>query len=219
MVASATEAVVRAPPPRSRRGRWLAAAIVAGLVAVYLAAITSTHAALSGGFVGWSGFLPVNSGSLTTPTAAEYASVFPTDQGYGQVLWAARPGGEITFGFQVHNGGPVPVTLLSVTLPTFDPGVVHVLALAGVQLGPGYGQMKPFHPVALGPGGTVGAGLIERVVCDPIIRGDAIALSNRDQPDATSAVVVRYRALGVTMSQTLSIADPILVVLPYRACA
>jgi hypothetical protein len=52
----------------------------------------------------------------------------------------------------------------------------------------------------------------------------ARALSNRGQSDtsflgdATSPVVVRYRVLGVTMAQTLSIAEPILVMLPYRAC-
>jgi hypothetical protein len=106
MVASTAGAVVTAPPPRSRRSRWLAAAIVAGLAAVYPAAITSTHAALSAGAVGWSGLLPVNSGSLTSPTAAEYASVFAATEGYGEVLWAPRPGGEVTFGFPVHNGGP-----------------------------------------------------------------------------------------------------------------
>lgn len=224
MVASATEAIVKVPPPRSRRGRWLAAAIAAGLAVVYLVAITSTHAALSGGAVGWSGVLPGKGGSLTSPTAAEYADIFPTDQGYGEVLWATGPGGEVTFGFPVHNGGPVPVTLLGMALPTFDPGVVTVLALARAGLGPGFGQMKPFHPVALGPGATVLAGLTVRVVCDPTIRRDAIALSNRGQPDtsiqdeATSPLVVRYRVLGVTMSQTLSIADPILVELPYRTC-
>jgi hypothetical protein len=108
VVASTTEAVVKAPPPRSRRVRWLAIITVTGLAAAYLAAITSTHAALSASPVGWSGVLPVNSGSLATPTAAEYASVFPTQQGYGEVLWANRPGGEVTFGFSVHNGGPRP---------------------------------------------------------------------------------------------------------------
>ena len=49
-------------------------------------------------------------------------------------------------------------------------------------------------------------------------------MSNGDQPDtsvvgdATSPVVVRYRVLGVTMTQTLSVAEPILVMLPYSAC-
>jgi len=224
MVTSTTEAVVKAPRSRSRRGRWFAIAIVAGLAVVYLAAITSTHAALSASPVGWSAVLPAHGGSLTTPTAAEYTSVFPTNQGYDQVLWANRPGGKVAFGFSLHNSGPVPVTLLGVTLRTFDPGVVNALAPAGAQLGPGFGQMTAFHPVALGPGDTVWAGLSERVVCDPTIRADARAVSNRGQlvtsvlGDATSPVVVRYRVLGVTMAQTLSIAEPILVMLPYSAC-
>jgi len=224
VVASTTEAVVKAPPPRSRRGRWLALVTVTGLAAVYLAAITSPHATLSASPVGWSGVLPVNSGSLATPTSAEYASVFPTEQGFGEVLWANRPGGELTFGFSVHNGGPVPVTLLGVALRTFAPGAVNALAPAGAQLGQGFGQMTPFRPVALAPGGTVWAGLTERVICDPTIRRDARAMSNGDQPDtsvvgdATSPVVVRYRVLGVTMTQTLSVAEPILVMLPYSAC-
>lgn len=219
MIASATEAVVKVPPPRSRRARWLTAAIVVGLAAVYLAAITSTHTALSAGTIEWSA---PGKGGWVAPTAADYASVFPTSQGYGQVLWAARPGGEITFGFPLHNGGPIPVTLLGVALPTASPPVV--LALARAQLGPGFGQMTPFHPVALGPGDTVWAGLTERVVCDPLIRSVARAAALSNQPstslefDDTSAVVVRYHVLGVTMSQTLSLAKPILVVLPYRAC-
>jgi hypothetical protein len=224
VVASTTEPVVKAPPPRSPRGRWLAIATVTGLAAVYLAAITSTHAALSTSPVGWSAVLPANGDSLAAPTSAEYASVFPIDQGYGEVLWANRPGGEVTFGFSVHNGGLAPVILLGVTLPAFAPGVVNALAPGGAQLGPGVGQMTPFHPVSLAPGGTVRAGLTERVICDPTIRRDARALSNSSQPDtsflgdATSPVVVRYRVLGVTMAQTLSLAEPILVMLPYRAC-
>ena len=36
--------------------------------------------------------------------------------------------------------------------------------------------------------------------------------------DAISPVVVRYESLGVTMSQTVSLAAPALVVLPYRSC-
>jgi hypothetical protein len=36
MVASATEAPVEVPPRRSRRARWLAAAIVAGLALVMM---------------------------------------------------------------------------------------------------------------------------------------------------------------------------------------
>lgn len=224
MVTSTAEAVVKAPPPRSRRGRWLAAAIVAVLAVAYLAAITSTHAALSAGAVGWSAPLPDGSGGLATPTAAEYADVFPSSEGYGQVLWANRPGGELAFGFSLHNGGPVPVTLLGMALRVLRPDVVHVLALVRAQLGSGYGQMKPFHPVALGPGGTMLAGLNVRVICDPTIRADARMLANRHVADtsylgdATSPVVVRYRVLGVTMTQTLNIPEPILVMQPYTAC-
>jgi hypothetical protein len=51
----------------------------------------------------------------------------------------------IAFGFDVHNGGLVPMTVLDVTLCDFDPGTVHVLAPAGAQLGPGFGQMAPWH--------------------------------------------------------------------------
>jgi hypothetical protein len=36
--------------------------------------------------------------------------------------------------------------------------------------------------------------------------------------DATSPVVVRYRVLGLTMSQTLSLDQPLLIMLPYTAC-
>jgi hypothetical protein len=36
--------------------------------------------------------------------------------------------------------------------------------------------------------------------------------------DATSPVVLRYRVLGVTMSQTVTVATPILVILPYPSC-
>ncbi len=36
--------------------------------------------------------------------------------------------------------------------------------------------------------------------------------------DATSPVAVRYGVLGVTMAQTLSPAEPILVMPPYCAC-
>jgi len=52
--------------------------------AAYLGAIGSTHAALSGGFVGWSAVTPASPGSLTEPTAAEYAKVFPTSQAYSR---------------------------------------------------------------------------------------------------------------------------------------
>jgi hypothetical protein len=224
MGAPASEALGKVPPPRSRHARWLAVSIMAALAAVYLAAITSTHAALSGGGVFWSAPLPVGRSGLAEPTSAEYASVFPTSQGYGRVLWASRPGGEIAFGFDLHNGGPVPVTVLSVALRGFDPGVVHVLAPAGAQLGPGFGQMTRFHPVALGPGASADVGLTERVICDPTIRGDARMMEHRHQfgpsvlGQGTSPVVVRYRVIGVTMSQTLSLSQPILVMQYYRSC-
>jgi hypothetical protein len=42
VVASTTEAMDKAPPLRSRRGRWLAIVTVTSLAAVCLAAITST---------------------------------------------------------------------------------------------------------------------------------------------------------------------------------
>ncbi len=140
------------------------------------------------------------------------------------MLWANRSGGELAFGFDIHDGGPVPVTLLGVALRGYDPRVVHVLAPAGAQLGPGYGQMTPFHPVALGPGGDVNVGLTVRVICDPTIRNDARMMANGHQADTsvlgqgTSPVVVRYRVLGVTMSQTLSLDQSILVMQYYRSC-
>lgn len=84
--------------------------------------------------------------------------------------------------------------------------------------------MTPFHPVALGPGGSVDVGLTERVICDPTIRKDARMMARGHQGDTsvlgqgTSPVVVRYRVLGVTMSQTLSLTRPILVMQYYRSC-
>jgi hypothetical protein len=224
MVAPVAEAEVTVLRLRSRRVRWLAAAIVAALAVVYLAAVTSTHAALSGGPVGWTAPGPADLSGLTEPTAAEYAMVFPASQGYGQVLWATRPGGELAFGFGIHNGGPVPVTLLGVALRGYPPYEVHVLAPAGAQLGPEPGQMTPFHPVALGPGGDVSVGLTVHVICDSTIRDDARSMANAHQADTsfldqdTSPVVVRYRVLGVTMSQTLSLDHPILVMQYYRSC-
>ena len=221
MAANVTETVAEATPARSGRGRWLAVIIAVALAAIYLAAIASTHATLSGGFVGWSGDVPGHSIGLTSITSAERAQIGPTP-GISQVVWATRPGGEVTFGFQVHNGGPVPVTLTGLALRTFDPGVINALAPAGAQVGPGFGQMTPFHPVTLGPGDSLPVGLTERVVCDPTIRrdvrqpGDPAATSWLG--DATSPVVLRYRALGVTMSQTVTVAMPVLVVLPYPSC-
>jgi hypothetical protein len=136
MAADAAETVAEASPPQPRRGRWLVVIIVAGLAAVYLGAIASTHAALSGGLAGWSEVVPGNSIGLASITPAEQAQIGPTP-GFGQVLWAIRPGGEVSFGFQVHNGGPVPVTVLGLGLRTSDPGVANALAPAGAQLGPG----------------------------------------------------------------------------------
>jgi hypothetical protein len=128
----------------------------------------------------------------------------------------------VTFGFQVHNGGPVPVTLIGAALRTFDRGVANALVPAGTEIGPGFGHMAPFHPLTLGPGASLPVGLTERVVCDPTIRRDARLPGNPAATswtgDATSPVVLRYRALGVTMSQTVSVATPVLVLLPYRSC-
>jgi hypothetical protein len=208
-----------ATPRWPRRGRWLAAITAGGLVAVLLAAVLSTHAVLSGGFVGWSGVVGKGSG-LNTITSPEEEKIGPTP-GYSQVLWAARPGGEVTFGFSIHNGGPVPVTILGLAVRTLDPGVVNPLAPAGAQLGPGYGQMQPFHASALGPGGSLAVGLTERVVCDPVIRRDARRPDDGSfawTGNSTSPVVLRYRVLGVTMSQTVTVATPVLVILPYRSC-
>ena len=82
--------------------------------------------------------------------------------------------------------------------------------------------MTPFHPVTVGPGDSLPVGLTERVVCDPTIRRDAGLPGNPAATswlgDATSPVVLRYRALGVTMSQTVTVAMPVLVVLPYPSC-
>jgi hypothetical protein len=213
--------VQSASPPQPRRRHRRLAVIAAGCVlAVWLAALGSTHAVLSGGFVGWSGVVGKSAG-LTTITAAEEAQIGPVP-GYSQVLWAARPGGEVTVGFSVHNGGLVPVTLLGVALRTFDPGVVNALAPAGAQLGPGFGQLQPFHASALGPGGSVDVALTERVICDPIMRDDARRFRNRAGfgwiGDATSPVVLRYRVLGVTTSQTVTVESPVLIILPYRSC-
>lgn len=165
--------------------------------------------------------VPGHTVGLGPITPAEQAQIGPTP-GFSRVLWATRPGAEVAAGFQVHNRGPVPVTLLDLALRTFDPGVINALAPAGSQLGPGSGQMTPFHPVALGPGNSVAVGLTERVVCDRTVLGDARLVQAPGGfawlGDAISPVVVCYRALGVTLSQTLTIAGPVLVVLPYRSC-
>lgn len=221
MTADVTETVADAGPARPGRGRWLTVAVsaVAVLAGLYGAAIAVTHAELSGGFVGWSGVVPGHSAGLAPITAAEQAQVEPV-QGYDQVLWATRPGGEVTVGFDVHNGGPVPVTLLGIAPRRFLPGVIDDLAPAGVQLGPGYGQMKPFHPVALGPGDSVAVGLTERVVCDPTVRRAATQASDGYGwlGDSTSPVVLHYRVLGVSTAQTVGVASPVLVEMLYRAC-
>jgi hypothetical protein len=80
--------------------------------------------------------------------------------------------------------------------------------------------MTPFHPVALGPGESVAVALTERVVCDPMIRRDARLPGAGSSwiGDATSPVILHYRVLGASMSQTVTLAMPVLVVLPYRSC-
>jgi hypothetical protein len=192
---------------------------VAVLVALGLAALWSTHAALSGGSVEWSGSASGKSAGLGPITGAERAQVRVRGD-YGQVLWASRPGGEVIFGFALHNGGIVPVTLLSLRLG-LPPGVIHDLAPVSALLGPDrFGRLARFHPVALGPGASVAVGLTERVVCDPVVRRDAT--SHRAGAawlgDETSPVVVYYRVLGLPASQTLTLTAPLLVVMPYRAC-
>ena len=212
-----------APPgwAQLRRSPWLAAIAAAVLVALYLGAVTSTHAVVGGSEVGWGGPAEGHGAGLGPFTAAERELAGPT-AGFGAVLWASRPGGEVTFGFTLHNGGPVPVTLVGLALRTPGPGVVHALAPAGAQAGPDLGQLRPFRPVTLGPGGSVPVALTERVVCDPIIRSDARLPDGRGLNsvlgDATSPVVLRYRVLGITTSQTVRLGSPVLVLLPYRAC-
>jgi hypothetical protein len=195
---------------------------VAVLAVLYLVALWSTHATLSGGSVYWSASVPGRSLGLKPATGAELAQVGELGD-YSQTLWASRPGGEITFGFELHNGGIVPVTVLS--LRPFDPNplAIHDLAPVSALLGPDkFGRLTRFHPVALGPGASVAVGLTERVVCDPAIRQDAVAERRRGGTswlgDATSPVIVHYRVLGLPASQTISLTSPVLVVMPYRAC-
>lgn len=211
-----------ASPPRSRRARWFAAG-VALVAALYLIAVWSTHVTLTASAVRWSGPVPGKSAGLSPITAAERAW---TGAGvrlgsYRQVLWATRPGGEVAFGFDLHNGGPVPVSVLGVRL--LGSGVIGDLAPGVALLGPGTsGTMTPFHPVTLVPGGSAGVGLTEHVVCDPAVRHDARLPGHRSHGswtgEATSPVVVRYRALGVPTSETLTLTAPMLVVMPYRSC-
>jgi hypothetical protein len=209
---------------RLRRRRWLALAAVLLTGAAYLAAIGSTHVALSGGFVGWSDPVSGHSLGLGPMTAADQAFTGGQTAGYSSVLWADRPGGEVSFGFSLHNGGLVPVTVLGLRLRGFDPGVINDLVAGGAQLGPGKsGGMTPFHPVTIDAGDSLAAGLTERVACDPNLRRAARQPGGRGGSswlgDATSPVVVHYRALGVSTAQTLTLATPVLVVMPYRACA
>ena len=205
------------------RGRLLAI-VLACLAAGYLIALASTRLALAGGEVGWSGPVSGKGIGLASMTMAEQARSGMSRQGYSQVLWATRPGGEVSFGFDLHNGGVVPITVVGLELRGFDPGVVNALAQRGALLGPdGRGGMTPFRPVTLGPGASVAVGLTERIRCDQTLRRDARLPGHRGDHsylgDATSPVVVHYTALGVSMSQTLSLSKPVLVVLPYASCA
>ena len=195
---------------------------MAVLAVLYLVALWSTHATLSGGSVYWSGSAQGKAGGLGPITGAERASTHIQGD-YGQVLWASRPGSEVTFGFELHNGGIVPVTVLS--LRPFDPHplAIHDLAPVSALLGPDkFGRLTSFHPVALGPGDSVAVGLTERVVCEPVVRQDADGGAAPGGPswlaDATSPVIVHYRVLGLPASQTISLTSPVLVVMPYRAC-
>ncbi len=220
MAAQMTGATATAGWAQLRRGRWLAAIVAAVLAALYLGAITSTHAALSGGFTGWFDVIPGHGAGLGFSTAAQRAQLAPTG-GYSGVLWATGPGGEVSFGLQVHNAGPVPVTILGLALRPADPGVIYALAPAGgPQAGAGFGQLRPLRPVTIGPGSSLAAALTVRVACDRILRADARipGAGTSVIGDATSPVVVRYRVLGVTMSQTVSVATPVLIALQYRAC-
>jgi hypothetical protein len=221
VAAEMTGATATAGWAQLRRGRWLAAVAAAVLVALYLGAVTSTHAAIGGSEVRWAGPAEGRSAGLGPVTAAE-RELAGLSAGFGTVLWASRAGGAVTFGFTIHNGGPVPVTLVGLALRTFDPGVLHALAPAGAQAGPESGQLRPLRPVTLGPGGSLPVALTERVVCVPLIRSDARLPDGRGLHsvlgDATSPVVLRYRVLGITTSQTVSLGSPVLVLLPYRAC-
>lgn len=216
------ETSTAAGPTWRRRGGWALASLVLVLAAAYLIAIGSTHAALRAGSVGWSGPVPGKSLGLRRMNGADRAFTGPLP-GYSHIMWASSPGGEVSFGFTLYNAGPVPVTLLGLRLRGFDPGVANDLSPAGALLGPGrFGGMTPFHPVTLGLGDSVAVALTERVVCDSATSGVAHLPNHRGSTsfvgDATSPVVVRYRALGITMSQTLNLKNPLLVVLPDQSC-
>ena len=212
-----------ASPPRPRRWRWPRLALVGVLLAAgYLIAVWSTHLTLSGGPVIWS--RPVPGTNLGTVSPAEQAFSGIQTSGYREVMFASRPGGEVSFGFDLHNGGPVPITVLSLR-PHVLPGVIHDLGPVSAQLGPGrYGRMTAFHPVTLGPGETLTVGLTERVVCDPITSMDARMLARQRESDTSwegdtvSPVVVHYRVLGLGTSQTVAVTPTVLVAMPYRAC-
>jgi hypothetical protein len=103
----------------------------------------------------------------------------------------------------------------------FLPGVITDLAAAGALLGPNKsGVMSAFHPVTIGSGGSVALGLTERVISDPTARSDTRLRRSGTSffGDATSPMVVRYRALGIVTSQTLTLTSPTLVLMPCRSC-
>lgn len=213
--------------PLRRRRRWQWPAIVAAcLVAAYLIAISSTHSALrAGAGVNWAGSPANPSSGLGPITSAELAQVGPIAPGNIRVLWASRPGGEFTIGFQLHNENLVPITILGVTLPGKDPGPADALTLAGTLLGPdSSGAMAPFHPITLGAGASATIGLTDRVGCEPNFGRDVRTLRAHGVPPSnfttsqTGLIVVRYRALGLTSFQTVRLANPIEVVLPYSTC-
>jgi hypothetical protein len=210
-------------PQRGGRRRLAAVVVVACLATAYLIGLVSTRAAVAGGAVNWSGPVSGKGAGLASMTPAQGARSGMSAQGYSNVLWASRPGGEVFFGFELRNRGLVPVTIVGLALRRFDPGVINALAPAGALIESGRsGSMAPFHPVTLGPGASVSVGLVERIICQQTLRRDARLPGHRGDHsylgDATSPVVVHYQALGVTMSQTVSLQTPVLVVLPYRSC-
>ena len=208
------------PPSPPWRGRWLILGAAIG-AAAYLLAAGSTHVALSGGPVGWSGPVPGKPLTLAPITAAQRESAGISTADFSEVLWATRPGGEVVFGFELHNGGLIPVTVVGLQLRGYPPGVITDLAAGGALVGPGFGQTEPVHAVTIGPAATALVGMTVRTICDPTIREDARMLAGHDTSwlgDATSPVVVHYRALGIGTSQTVSLPMSLLVVMPYRAC-
>lgn len=83
------------------------------------------------------------------------------------------------------------------------------------------GRMQPHHPVTVGPGGSVPVALIVRVACGPPGH-DAPAAGPRAagiwSTGATSPVVVHYQVLGLRMSQTLTVGEPVVVAMCTSAC-